>query len=98
MATKFVKCIPNANTLAWQQLDPSVQGNVTVTVSIPPGQHTEFVTNAVDVTAAGTESTGGRVFAAMAGVSNAFRLDPCKTWYRSSTATGGYTMYVSMDW
>lgn len=98
MATKFVKVIPNANTGAWQQLDASVQGNVTVTVSIPPGQHTEFVTNAVDVTAAGTENTANRVFAATAGVSNVFRVDPCKTWFRSSTATGGYTMYVSMDW
>lgn len=92
--------IINANTGAWLQLDSTVQGNVSCYVWTDNANQPQFVTNAVDATAAAAEASASRLFqipgsGGSAGVR--FTLDPCKTWVRSSSATAS-TLFCHMEW
>lgn len=84
---------------AWLQLD-SMQGVVSCYLWTDNANQPQFVTNAVDATAAAAEASAGRYFhipgsGGSAGVR--FDLDPCKTWVRSSTATAS-SVHCHMEW
>ena len=89
MPHKTVTVSGNANTGAWLQLHSSISGTVNVAF-YNESQAFEFVTNAADATAAGTEKTANRVFKVAAGgivCPIRFDLDPSTTWVRSATAS-----------
>lgn len=90
----------NANTGAWIQLDPTVQGNVSCWMWTDNANQPQFVTNAVDATAAAAEASALRYFQIPASGGSAgvrFDLDPSKTWVRSFTALST-TLHLHMEW
>ena len=80
----------------WVQLNANISGTVNCAFWSESANGTfDMVCNAVDLTAAAAERTADRytVVPVSSGAQHAIRyeLDPCKTWIRSHTATGGFT-------
>lgn len=89
MPVKVNTVAGNANTGAWLQLDANIKGEVEVAF-YNESQAFEMVTNAADATEAAAEKTASRTYKVPAGGITCpmrFRVDPCRTWVRSTTAS-----------
>jgi hypothetical protein len=79
--------------------DAGITGTVKVYVRNTLGQDTNWVFNAADVTAAGTEFTANRYFQTAGGNAEyEMEFNPSTTWFRSSTTTGGYSLFMLFVW